>query len=168
VVKYSTGSRAYFTFINDSAARVELVTGDARMELEREAAQGEFQRFDVLVLDAFSSDAIPVHLLTREAFATYQKHLSSEHSVIAVHITNSVLDLGPVIAGIANRYGYYALRTKPTWLGGLSSNSDWVLLSRDPASIFTPGLRKISIQFPGNAKPILWTDEYSNLLELLR
>jgi hypothetical protein len=168
VTRFAMGPDAYFTFINDSAARVELVMGDARMELEREAARGELQKFDVLVLDAFSSDAIPVHLLTREAFATYQKHLASEHAVIAVHITNSVLDLGPVVAGIANEYGYYALRTKPAWLGGLSSNSDWVLLSRDSSSLSSEALRRISIPFPGTAKPILWTDEYSNLVQLLR
>jgi len=168
VAKVSMGPRAYFTFINDSAAHVDLVMGDARMELEREAARGELQNFDVLVLDAFSSDAIPVHLLTREAFQTYRKHLRSEHSVIAVHVTNSVLDLGPVIAGIANENGFFALRTKPSWLGGMSSTSDWILLSQDPASVSTESLRRISIPFPGTAKPILWTDDYSNLVQLLR
>jgi hypothetical protein len=168
VVKYSMGPQAYFTFINDSAAHVELVLGDARISLEQEAAKGELQRFDVLVLDAFSSDAIPVHLLTREAFHIYARHLSGPHSVIAVHITNKVLDLGPVLAGIAQENGFASLRTFPNWLNGLSSKSDWVLLSQDPNALSSDALRQISIPFPGNAKATLWTDECSNLLHVLR
>jgi len=138
------------------------------MSLEQEASEGELQRFDVLVLDAFSSDAIPVHLLTREAFQIYKKHLRGPHSVIAVHITNSVLDLGPVLAGIAQENGYYSVRTHPVWLNGLSSTSDWILLSNDPTAISSDALRKIMVPFPGKAKPILWTDEYSSLLQVLR
>jgi hypothetical protein len=168
VVRFSMGPQAYFTFINDSAAHVEVVMGDARMSLEQEVAKGELQRFDVLVLDAFSSDAIPVHLLTREAFRIYRQHLNGPHSVIAIHITNASLDLGPVLAGIAQQSGYYAARTNPTWLSGMSSGSDWILLSHDPAAISSPALRRISVPFPGKAKPILWTDEYSNLLQVLR
>ena len=168
VVRFSTGPQAYFTFINDSAARIEVVIGDARMSLEQEAAKDELQRFDVLVLDAFSSDAIPVHLLTREAFRLYERHLNEPHSVIAIHITNTTLDLGPVLAGIAQENEYYSVRTNPTWLSGLSSKSDWILLSRDPGAISSATLKRISVPFPEKAKPILWTDEYSNLLQVLR
>jgi spermidine synthase len=168
VVRFSMGPQAYFTFINDSAAHVEVVMGDARMSLEQEVAKGELQRFDVLVLDAFSSDAIPVHLLTREAFRIYRQHLNGPHSVIAIHITNAALDLGPVVAGIAQENEYYSVRTNPVWLSGMSSRSDWILLSRDPAAISSAALRQISVPFPGKAKPILWTDEYSNLLQVLR
>jgi spermidine synthase len=168
VVRFSMGPQAYFTFINDSAAHVEVVMGDARMSLEQEVAKGELQRFDVLVLDAFSSDAIPVHLLTREAFRIYRQHLNGPHSVIAIHITNAALDLGPVVAGIAQENEYYSVRTNPVWLSGMSSRSDWILLSRDPGAISSAALRQISVPFPGKAKPILWTDEYSNLLQVLR
>jgi spermidine synthase len=168
VVRFSMGPQAYFTFINDSAAHVEVVMGDARMSLEQEVAKGELQRFDVLVLDAFSSDAIPVHLLTREAFRIYRRHLNEPHSVIAIHITNVTLNLGPVLAGIAQENEYYSVRTNPTWLSGLSSRSDWILLSRDPGAISSAALRRISVPFLGKVKPILWTDEYSNLLQVLR
>jgi hypothetical protein len=168
VVRFSMGPQAYFTFINDSAAHVEVVIGDARMSLEQEVAKGELQRFDVLVLDAFSSDAIPVHLLTREAFRIYRQHLHEPHSVIAIHITNATLNLGPILAGIARENEYYSVRTNPTWLSGVSSRSDWILLSRDPGAISSAALRRISVPFPGNAKPLLWTDEYSNLLQVLR
>jgi len=138
------------------------------MSLEQEVTKGELQRFDVLVLDAFSSDAIPVHLLTREAFRIYRRHLNEPHSVIAIHITNATLNLGPVLAGIAQENEYYSVRTNPTWLSGLSSRSDWILLSRDPGAISSAALRRISVPFLGKAKPILWTDEYSNLLQVLR
>jgi hypothetical protein len=168
VVRFSMGPQAYFTYINDSAAHAEVVLGDGRMSLEQEAAKGELQRFDVLVLDAFSSDAIPVHLLTREAFRIYRLHLNGLHSVIAIHITNSTLDLGPVLAGIAQENEYHSVRIHPTWLSGMSSNSDWILLSPDPAAISSAALRRISVPFPEKAKPILWTDEYSNLLQVLR
>src|SRR5260370_29224485 len=75
VYRFSSGLRPYFTFLQDSPARIEVVLGDARISLEREAARGAAQKFDVLVLDAFSSDAIPVHLFTRAALRVYLHHL---------------------------------------------------------------------------------------------
>jgi hypothetical protein len=168
VVRFSAGEHAYFTFIRDSAAHIEVVVGDARMSLEQETGRGEKQHFDVLVLDAFSSDAIPLHLLTKEAFETYLQHLSGPDSVIAVHISNNTLDLGPVLAGIAYEFQFHALRTNPTWLTGLSAKSDWVLLSRSAKSISASELQQLSVPFPGHAKPLLWTDDYSNLLGVLR
>src|SRR5205807_5602010 len=85
-------ARSEFTFLKDSRAKVEVALGDARLSLEREPAQN----FDVLALDAFSSDAIPVHLLTVEAFKTYLRHLKPD-GVLAVHISNRYLDLVPVV-----------------------------------------------------------------------
>src|SRR5439155_19312438 len=85
-------ARSEFTFLRDSRAKVEVALGDARLSLEREPAQN----FDVLALDAFSSDAIPVHLLTVEAFKTYLRHLKPG-VVLAVHISNRYLDLVPVL-----------------------------------------------------------------------
>jgi hypothetical protein len=168
VLRFSTGPDAYFTFMNDSPAHISVVLGDARMSLEEELDRGEHQQFDVLVLDAFSSDAIPVHLLTREAFELYRKHLRGPDSVIAVHITNSTLDLGPVLVGTVKDFGFSGLRTNPVWLKGLSRLSDWVLLTESPAMISSDSLKEISIPFPGKLKPIHWTDEYSNLLRVLR
>jgi hypothetical protein len=168
VLKFSIGPQAHFTFIKDSQVRVEAVLGDARISLERELALGEMEQFDVLVLDAFSSDAIPIHLLTREAFEVYRKHLRGPDSVIAVHITNATLDLGPVVAGTARDFRWYGVRTNPVWLTGLSRLSDWVLLSKNPAMISSDSLKEISVPFPGKKQPIHWTDEYSNLLQILR
>src|SRR5436853_561559 len=136
VYKLSTGQQPFFTYLRDSLSRTEVVLGDARLSLEREADRGDFQKFDVLVLDAFSSDAIPMHLLTREAFHIYAKHLRGPASVIAVHISNQTLDLGPVLAGIGRDFGFHALRVIPPLLPTSPfSQSDWILLSRDLASL---------------------------------
>ena len=81
-------ARTYFTFLKDCAGKADVVLGDARLSLDR----AEPQKFDVLVLDAFSGDAPPAHLLTREAFAIYQRHMSPD-GIIAVHITNRYVDL---------------------------------------------------------------------------
>ena len=86
------------------ARRIDIVPGDARLSMERELANGTPQAFDVLVLDAFSGDAIPVHLLTIEAFEIYLRELSPD-GVIAIHVTNRYLDLQPVIREIANHFG---------------------------------------------------------------
>ncbi len=168
ILRFAAGDRAYFSFIGDSAAHVETAVGDARMSLEREAARGEKQHFDVLVLDAFSSDAIPLHLLTREAFQLYLQHLRGPESVIAVHISNKMLDLAPVLANITQEFELHAIRIHPVWLGGFSAQSDWILLSHRRAALSTPELARVSEAFPGNTKRVLWTDDYSNLLHVLR
>src|SRR5258708_1831541 len=168
VYKWSSGSRPYFTYLRDSRATIEVVLGDGRLSLEREVAQGELQNFDLLVLDAFSSDAIPMHLLTREAFLVYATHLRSPKSVIAVHITNNTLDLRPVVAAIAGEFHLEALQVTPFIPGRPFSESNWVLLSHDPASLAIPGVQHDSQPPPSNTKPLPWTDEYSNLLRVLR
>jgi hypothetical protein len=168
ILRFAAGDQAYFSFIRDSPAHVETAVGDARMSLEREAARGEKQHFDVLVLDAFSSDAIPLHLLTREAFELYLQHLRGPESVIAVHISNKMLDLAPVLASITEEFELNAVRIHPLWLSGFSAKSDWILLSHRRAALATPELAHVSEPFPGNTKRVLWTDDYSNLLHVLR
>jgi hypothetical protein len=168
VYKLSTGQHPYFTFLRDSPGRIEVVLGDARLSLEREADRGAFQKFDVLVLDAFSSDAIPMHLLTREAFQVYAKHLRGPASVIAVHISNQTLDLRPVLAGVGRDFGFQALRVNPLLPTGPFSQSDWILLSRDPASLSGDEIVKHSEPFPAETRPISWTDDYCDLLHVIR
>lgn len=168
VPKYSAGDNPVFTFIRDSRAQVETIMGDGRLSLETELGDGRKENFDVLIVDAFSSDAIPMHLLTREAFAIYLRHLRSDDSVIAVHITNRTLDLGPVLAGIAQEFGLSAIRVHPTWLGGVSGISDWILLSRTTNELSDPEILRASVPFPGDRKPMMWTDDYSNLLRMLK
>ena len=124
------GPGGYFTYLQDCPAKWDVVLGDARLSLERELEAGEAQRFDVLVLDAFSSDAIPAHLLTQEAFDLYLKHLRGPESVLAVHISNKVLDLRPVIWGIAQHFGLSAAFIENSGDDKITCSSDWMLLSR--------------------------------------
>jgi hypothetical protein len=168
VIRLAQGSGAYFTYLRDSPGAVDVVLGDARLSLEQEAIRGEAQKFDVLVLDAFSGDAIPVHLLTREAFSLYRKHLRSEDSIIAVHITNRNLDLGPVVAGIARELRLSSVRIYRPWLGGYSSQTDWVLLSENPASLRSPGIVQAGRSVLVSQQSQVWTDDYSNLLQYLK
>src|SRR5207248_4401523 len=102
-------ARSEFTFLKDSPAKVEVALGDARLSLERERPQN----FDVLALDAFSSDAIPVHLLTVEAFKTYLRHLKPG-GVLAVHISNRYLDLVPVVQQAGRRLRSRCAKWKAT------------------------------------------------------
>ena len=160
VLTLSISKMPFFTFVRDSSATVDAVLGDARLSLEREAAQGQFQNFDILVLDAFSSDAIPVHLLTKEATALYLKHLRGPDSVLAFHISNRNLDLRPVLAGLG--------RAHDLSLAYLNSgDSDWVLLSRNPNILRLPALTHTqTVDTTGNIPT--WTDDYSNLFQVLK
>ena len=152
---------AYFTFLADSPSRIQIVPGDARLSLEREADRDDLQDFDVLVLDAFSGDAVPVHLLTREAFAVYVRHLHKATGILAIHITNTYLDLRPVAIAAAEHYGLHSVWIRASGDGRISSDSDWMLLSYG-------ALPKSSGDISAIRSVRLWTDDYSNLLQILR
>jgi spermidine synthase len=164
VLALSTGPDPAFTFLRDAPAEVTTVLGDARLELEREPPQD----LDVLALDAFSSDAIPVHLLTREAFALYLRHLRGPDGVVAVHVSNKYLDLKPVVRGLAGAFGLRAVFVDSPVSGSVWS-SDWVLVVRNDALLRDPEVDKaalpLSVSEPGLP---LWTDDYSNLLRALK
>jgi len=146
--------------VRDSQGKIETVLGDARLSLESEASRHEFQHFDVLILDAFSGDAIPVHLLTSEAMELYFRHLSGPDSVIAVHISNRAVDLTPVLRAFAAKY-----QLTFTDLGSFNG-PDWFLLCRNQRILKDP---KLYQPFPDwNDPTILWTDDYSNLLSVLK
>ena len=152
-----------FTYLHDSAATIELALGDARLSLEREPSQ----QFDVLAIDAFSSDAIPVHLITSEALAVYRRHMKPG-GVIAFHVTNRYLDLVPVVQALADAHGLKAILIRDDTKNTLTSTSDWVLLSDNPASLAKADLAD-------NATPIeprpdwrVWTDDFNNLVQVLK
>ena len=132
VARLAAGTGGFFTFLKDSAAVVEVVLGDARISLERELEAGHAQRFDALVLDTFSSDSIPVHLLTREAFSLYLAHLAPD-GVIAVHISNRYLSLTPVVWRLARHYNLQiaSFLVKAPAEEPAANSSLWVLLTRD-------------------------------------
>ena len=153
-----------FTFLRDSHARIERVLGDARLALEREPPQG----FDLLAVDAFSGDAVPVHLLTAEAMDVYLRHMKPD-GIVAFHVTNRFLGLAPVVARIAQVKGLHAVLVSDDaeaskWL----NPTDWVLVARDPAVLAREPLRAVAstIATPEDARP--WTDDFNNLLGVLK
>jgi len=168
VADLAEGQGGYFSFVKDSKADVTMVLGDARISLERELADGDRQNFDVLALDTFSSDSIPVHLVTKEAFALYLEHLAPD-GIIAAHITNLHLDLQPVFWQLARYYGLSVVRIN---YGGDSNGgyaSHWILLSRDPALLDIPDIKERAVDLGSYSTNIkLWMDDYSNLFQILK
>ncbi|HKQ29968.1 MAG TPA: hypothetical protein VJS66_01675, partial [Burkholderiales bacterium] len=154
-----------FTYVGDSKARVEFVIGDARVELERELAQGRAQRFHVLALDAFSSDSIPAHLLTREALEVYLQHLVPD-GVLAIHISNRGVDLAPVVRALAQHAGLAHVFISPSD-GHLTWTNTWALLARDPSLLKINAIADAA-EADEDPSAILWTDDYSNLLRVLK
>jgi spermidine synthase len=152
-----------FSYLKDSGAKIEVELGDARLSMANQPPQ----KFDLLVLDAFSSDAIPVHLLTREAFSQYFKHLSPR-GVLAVHISNRYLDLKPVVKQAALYFHKEARLVDSDeieYIGVYSS--DWILVANDPAIFDTESLKVAAENF--DTQPIrMWTDDFSDLYQILR
>jgi spermidine synthase len=161
-----------FSFLADARsrnARVTIRTGDGRRLLADDLTRGAADEVDLLVLDAFSSDAIPVHLLTAEALEIYLGHLRPE-GVLAIHISNRYLDLSPVVGALA--------RTRSlTWTqiddagddAAGTTRSEWMLLSRAPDLIDSLAIEAaLDGAHDADPAPVLWTDDYSSLLPLLR
>ena len=154
----------YFRYLSDSKAATGIVLGDARLSLEREPAQD----FDVLAVDAFSGDAIPVHLMTREALQVMLRHVKPE-GAIAFHVTNRNLDLAPVVAMLATEAGYEAILIahRPAQPGPMS-RSDWVIVTRSRALLddaLIASRRSEIAPIPG-LEP--WSDDFNNLLPVVR
>jgi SAM-dependent methyltransferase/MFS family permease len=160
-------ARQEFSFLADSPAKVEVALGDARLTLEREPPQN----FDVLAVDAFSSDAIPVHLITREALGVYLRHMKSD-GIVAFHVSNRFLDLIPVVARIAKEQGAHAVLVNDDPDDedeSLRSRSDWVLVSRDPAALESePIVEGGGQEAEDRPRWRTWTDDYSNLIQILK
>ena len=168
VIDLAEGQGDYFSFLKDSNANITTVLGDARISLERELAEGEPQNFDVLVLDTFSSDSIPVHLVTKEAFALYLEHLAPD-GIIAAHITNLHLDLQPVFWQLAKFYGLSMVRINSDGDSNGGYASHWILLARDPALLDISAIQERAVDLSGYSTNIqLWTDDYSNLFQILK
>jgi hypothetical protein len=141
------------------------VEGDARLSLERELSRGERGRFDILALDAFSSDAVPVHLLTAEAMAVYMAHLRDDDSILAVHVSNRHIRLQPVLLAVAAKFGLAAVEVDANPAGHANSRNVWVLMSRRPAVLARPGIAGASVPLTDHGRKVsLWTDDRSSLL----
>ncbi|HUQ28192.1 MAG TPA: fused MFS/spermidine synthase [Usitatibacter sp.] len=155
-------ARTWFTYLADSPSKIDVVLGDARLSLEREPPQ----QFDVLAVDAFSGDSIPVHLITVEAFTEYLRHMKPD-GVIAFHVSNRFLDLKPVLLSIATHHGLeYAFLHESGESGG--TTSDWVALTRDKSFILKQAI--VDATEPVAPRPDLrvWTDDYTSLVQVFK
>ena len=161
-------AKSQFSYLNSSPAAIEFVIGDARLSMERELLSGSVQRYDVLAIDAFSSDSIPVHLITSEATALFFQHLKPD-GILAYHISNRFLDLQPVLANIAQANGLVVrLVTDSPGDDSSASITDWVLLARSPAAFDKEQLKEVAEAIEPNADFSLWTDQFNNLIDVLK
>jgi SAM-dependent methyltransferase len=151
-----------FSYLKDSEATIEIALGDARLNLEREPAQ----RFDTLAIDAFSSDSIPVHLITLEALQIYERHMKPD-GVIAFHVSNRFLDLKPVVQKIAEQRGFHVTWVRDTYEDG-STSSDWILLCKDKTFLLKPEIVEATSIIPPEPGWRVWTDDFNNLLQVLK
>jgi hypothetical protein len=155
-------AKSHFTFLSDSKASIGIVTGDARLSLERETGP----LYDVFLADAFSGDAIPVHLLTKEAFTLYLKHLKPS-GILAIHVSNQYLDLAPVVAQLASANGMIARMVhNPRDDAHLYAQNDWVVMTRE--SELMPEITASAKLIEPRPGLHLWTDDYNNLLQVFR
>ena len=156
-------ARRDFSFLGDSGAKVETVLGDARLTMEREAPQ----RYDLLAIDAFSSDSIPVHLITREAMAVYLKHIKPD-GVIAFHVTNRFLRLGPVVKRIAEEMGLRVTLIDDDAKESELSSTDWVLVTRSKTLFEHPEIAQYTSDVEDIPGLPVWTDDFNNLFQILK
>ena len=152
-----------FTFLADSGAKIEHVLGDARLALEREPPQN----YDLLVIDAFSSDSIPVHLITREALAVYLRHLKPG-GVIAFHVTNRFLHLAPVVKRIAGEHDLQVALISDDAEDSDLARTDWALVTRDQALLERPEIAKFTSEIENIPGLRVWTDDFNNLFRILK
>jgi hypothetical protein len=158
-------ARALFTYLRDSPAAVHIIPGDARLSIAREKTSPPY---DVLVLDAFSGDAIPIHLLTAQAIALYRGHLR-RGGVLAIHISSQYLDLAPQLALQAENAGFYAalVHSDADEDRGIFA-ADWVLMTADPKFLSRPEIANVARPLQHLPGLRLWADDYSSLLPLLK
>lgn len=154
-----------FSFLKNSAADIHVVLGDARLQMQAELERGEPGRYDVLVVDAFSGDSIPVHLLTKEAMDIYRAHMKP-NGIIAFHVSNLFLNLKPVVADLAANAGMQAvyMRNEEKYP---ETASAWVLVTNDEVFLNDPAVLKQRKPIVPIAGLQLWTDSRNNLYQIL-
>jgi hypothetical protein len=165
-------ARKWFTFLQDSKAHVDVVLGDARIQLERELAEGHSHDYDLIAVDAFSGDAIPMHLLTTECAEIYRQRLAPG-GILALHISNRALDLEPVTRGLARYLGWQArmvLVAKDLLDEDKGeSNSRWVLVTEKRETFAQSKIRDTILGWSTSKDPVItWTDDFASLWPILK
>jgi spermidine synthase len=161
-------ARREFTFLADTAARTQLVMGDGRLSLEREAPRG----YDLLGIDAFSGDSIPMHLVTREAMAIYVKHIKTD-GVIVFQATNRFVDLLPVVKRLADEFGFEAVNVSdsPAHESGPEywySFTDQIIVTRNQRLLEAPLIAEAADEIEDRPDLPVFTDSHHNLLRILK
>ncbi len=157
-----------FTFMQDTPAKIEVVLGDGRLSLEREPSQ----QFDVLAMDAFSGDSIPMHLLTRQAMEIYLRHLKPG-GVLAFQATNRFINIAPIVASLAAEFGLAAVLVSdfpeneegPNYW---TASTDQVLVTSDRKLLEAEPVRSVATEIPVPPGFRVWTDDFNNLLRVLK
>ena len=147
-----------------------MVLGDGRLSLEREAPQN----FDLLAIDAFAGDSIPMHLLTREAMQAYIKHLAPG-GVMVFQATNRFVNIAPVVARLASEFGMSAVMvtdepegTHTTGIDYWLSSTDQIILTQNRSILNAPALRNAAQTLPHDPNFRVWTDDFYNLFSVLK
>ena len=156
-------ARDYFTYVQEN--EVEIVNGDGRIELERELLEQGPRQYDILFIDAFSSDSIPVHLLTTECLELYRQHLKPD-GVLVLHITNKFVDLRPVAHSLARQLGWQSILLDHD-NRDTDSDTRWVVLTRNAKLANSPRFQKARSEWPGDLPTIIWTDDFASLAPLV-
>lgn len=159
----------YFSFLKLSSGKTEVILGDGRIQMQKEANKAQPPRYDVIVIDAFSGDTIPPHLVTSEAMQLYQK-LLAVNGIIAFHITNTYIDIVPITKALAKEkdFGYDVVRSPTSEKAGILS-ADWAILTKDQG--FYAWLKKqpqVEVLPTENRNTLLWTDDLNSILPLLK
>jgi SAM-dependent methyltransferase len=162
-------ARSQFKYLDYCQGKVDVIMGDARLMMEHEVAAKQFQQFDLLALDAFSSDAIPVHLLTKEAMEIYLQHLKP-NGVLAVHISNRYLDLRPVVEKLAEKFELSVVSIsddhEPNWWVYATT---WMLVTRNKDFLAIEAIREVTdAPAPARANSPLWTDDFASLYSIMK
>lgn len=168
VIKIAEGEGGFFSFLEDSEADIEVIQGDARVALEEELLSDGSQDFDLLVIDTFSGDTIPLHLLTKEAFEIYLAHLN-EGGIMAINVSNRLFDLPVAIFKLAEAFDLNAALLESKGDGIQSYDSVWMLLTSDPVFLQLPFVASRTVESPPVEEDFrLWTDDFSNLFQILK
>jgi hypothetical protein len=162
-------ARTQFKYLDYCQAKVDVVMGDARLMMERELQEKKSQQFDLLALDAFSSDAIPVHLLTKEAFEIYFQQLKAD-GVLAVHISNRYLDLRPVVEKLSEHFKVNVVTisddNEPDWWIYATT---WMLVTKDKEFLKGDRIKDVAEEPSADTKASpLWTDDYASLYSIMK
>jgi hypothetical protein len=167
VIRIAQGEGGYFSFLTDSRATIHVIPGDARVSLERELVSDGSQNFDLMVLDAFSGDALPLHLLTKQAFEIYLKHLKPD-GIMAINVSNRYFNLDQEIYRLADEFDLGTVLIEDVGDSVQSFDSAWMLLTRNRDFLKLPAIASRSTpRLPVSNVPV-WTDDYSNLLQILK